>query len=96
MMKSRHRKARPIVYRRRDKLLIGKLCQVWEFSVLNVFIRTDLIVGWVDGVVKEVLTKGKKVDGKDVKASKAEPKIVLASNSSGKICVHKVDSCFYE
>lgn len=52
--------------------------------------------GYVDGKVQEVLTKGKKVDGKDVKASKDDPKIVLKSNSSGKICVHKPDACFYE
>jgi len=43
-----------------------------------------------------VLTKGKKVDGKDVKASKDDPKIVMKSNSSGKICVHKPDACFYD
>ena len=52
--------------------------------------------GWVDGKVVEVLKKGKKVDGKDVKASKDEPKIVLKSNSSGKICVHKVDNCYFD
>ena len=52
--------------------------------------------GYVDGKVKEVLTKGKSVDGKSVKASRNDPKIVLLSNSSGKICVHKPDACFYE
>lgn len=52
--------------------------------------------GYVDGSVEEVLTSGKTVDGKSVKASKGDPKIVLKSNKSGKVCVHKPDSCFYE
>lgn len=52
--------------------------------------------GYVDGVVQEILTKAKNVDGKSVKASRNDPKIVLKSNSSGKICVHKPDACFYE
>lgn len=52
--------------------------------------------GWVDGEVVEVLTKGKQVDGKSVKASEDDPKIVLKSNSSGKICVHKPDACFFD
>ena len=52
--------------------------------------------GFVDGRVVEVLTEGKKVDGKDVKASDQDPKIVLKSNSSGKICVHKPEACFYD
>jgi len=52
--------------------------------------------GYVDGEVTELLTSGKKVDGKDVKASKADPKIVMKSSSLGKICVHKPEACFYE
>jgi hypothetical protein len=52
--------------------------------------------GYVDGEVTEVLTSGKKVDGKDVKASKQDPRIVTKSNNSGKICVHKPEACFYE
>jgi len=52
--------------------------------------------GYVDGEVVEVLTEGKDVDGKSVKASKDDPKIVLKSSSSGKICVHKPDACFYD
>jgi len=52
--------------------------------------------GYVEGKVQEVLTKGKTVDGKSVKASESDPKIVLKSNSSGKICVHKPDACFYD
>ena len=52
--------------------------------------------GYVDGKVQEILTKSKTVDGKSVKASKNDPKIVLKSSSSGKICVHKPDACFYD
>lgn len=53
--------------------------------------------GIVEGTVQEVLTQGKSVDGKNVKASKDDPKIVLKSSAkSGKICVHKPDACFYD
>ena len=52
--------------------------------------------GYVDGKVQEILTKDKSVDGKSVKASDDDPKIVLKSKKSGKICVHKPDACFYE
>lgn len=52
--------------------------------------------GYVDGEVVEVLKQDKNVDGKKVKASEKDPKIVLKSSSSGKICVHKPDACFYE
>ena len=52
--------------------------------------------GWVDGEVVEVVKSGKKVDGKQVKASMDDPKIVLKSNSSGKICVHKVDNVYFD
>jgi len=52
--------------------------------------------GYVDGEVLEVLTSGEKVDGKDVKASKTDPRLVLKSASSGKTCVHKPEACFYD
>ncbi|KAI7213026.1 hypothetical protein KC333_g6804 [Hortaea werneckii] len=52
--------------------------------------------GFVNGTVTEILTSGKKVDGKDVKASKSDPRLVMKSDSSGKVCVHKPDACFYE
>lgn len=52
--------------------------------------------GWVDGKVVEVLKKGKSVDGKQVKASQDDPKVVLKSNSSGKICVHKIDNVYFD
>jgi len=52
--------------------------------------------GFVEGKLTEVLTEGKEVDGKSVKASEKDPKLVLESDSSGKICVHKPDACFYD
>ena len=48
--------------------------------------------GWIDGKVVEVLKTNKTIEGKQVKASKDDPRIVLKSNSSGKICIHKVDN----
>lgn len=33
---------------------------------------------------------------KQVKASQDDPKVVLESNSSGKICVHKVDNVYFD
>lgn len=52
--------------------------------------------GYVDGEVVEILKKGKTVDGKSVKASPSDVKIVLKSNKSGKICVHKPSACYYD
>lgn len=52
--------------------------------------------GYVDGSVEEILTKQKSVNGKTVKASEKDPRLVLKSSSSGKICVHKPEACFYE
>lgn len=52
--------------------------------------------GYVDGEVVEIVTKEKKVDGKKVKASEKDPRIVLKSNKSGKICVHKAEAVYFE
>ncbi|KAK5730074.1 hypothetical protein LTR15_000008 [Elasticomyces elasticus] len=52
--------------------------------------------GYVDGTVVEIITAGKKVNGKNVKASDKDPRVVLKSDSSGKICVHKPEACFYD
>lgn len=41
--------------------------------------------GYVEGEVMEILHKDKTVDGKSVKASEDDPKIVLKSKSSGKV-----------
>lgn len=51
--------------------------------------------GWIDGTVVEVLKSAKDVDGKHVKASKDDPRIVLKSNKSGKVAVHKVESVYF-
>ncbi|KAF2209322.1 hypothetical protein CERZMDRAFT_47250 [Cercospora zeae-maydis SCOH1-5] len=53
--------------------------------------------GYVDGKVKEILRKSKRIDGgKQVKASADDPKIVLISNKSGKTCIHKPEACYYD
>jgi hypothetical protein len=52
--------------------------------------------GWVEGKVVEVLKAGKNVEGKQVKATKDDPRIVLKSNSSGKICVHKPNNVYFD
>jgi hypothetical protein len=49
--------------------------------------------GYVDGEVVEVLHKGKTVDGKSVKASEDDPKLVLKSKSSGKVSVVVIVPC---
>jgi hypothetical protein len=51
--------------------------------------------GYIDGEVVEVLYEEKEVDGKKVKASKEDPRVVLKSASSGKICVHKPDAVYF-
>lgn len=52
--------------------------------------------GWVDGEVVEIVTKQKTVEGKQIKASEDDPRLVLKSNSSGKICVHKPDNIYFD
>jgi len=52
--------------------------------------------GFVDGKVVEILTSAKKVDGKQVKASEKDPRVVMKSGKSGKVCVHKPTACFYD
>ncbi|KAF3763110.1 hypothetical protein M406DRAFT_331675 [Cryphonectria parasitica EP155] len=51
--------------------------------------------GWVEGEVVEIARTTKSVDGKQVKASKDDPKVVLKSKS-GKICVHKPDNVYFD
>jgi hypothetical protein len=53
------------------------------------------LAGYTDGEVVEVAYEDKEVDGKKIKASKEEPQIVLKSESSGKICVHKPDAVYF-
>ncbi|KAK5703297.1 hypothetical protein LTR97_004246 [Elasticomyces elasticus] len=52
--------------------------------------------GYVDGKVVEILTAARKINGKNVKASEKDPRVVMKSESSGKICVHKPEACFYD
>ena len=52
--------------------------------------------GFVKGKVEDILTEEQEVDGKKVKASEKDPRIVLKSDSSGKICVHKPEACYYD
>lgn len=52
--------------------------------------------GWVKGEVIEILTKNKKVENKDVKATKEDPRLVLKSDYSGKTCVHKPDNLYFD
>jgi hypothetical protein len=52
--------------------------------------------GYIDGEVVEVVYEEKQVDGKKVKASKEDPRVVLKSDASGKICVHKPAAVYFE
>lgn len=52
--------------------------------------------GFVDGEVVEILREEKEVDGKNVKASDDDPRLVLKSNKSGKICVHKPEAVYFK
>lgn len=52
--------------------------------------------GYVSGKLVEVLKSDQTIDGKSHKASAKDPKLVLESDSSGKICVHKPETCFYD
>jgi hypothetical protein len=52
--------------------------------------------GYVDGEVVEVVYEEKEVEGQKVKASKEDPRVVLKSAASGKICVHKPDVVFFD
>ena len=52
--------------------------------------------GYVEGSVLDVLTEETTVNGKTVKATKAEPRIKIKSHgASGKICVHKPDNLHF-
>ncbi|KAI1608574.1 hypothetical protein EDD37DRAFT_653815 [Exophiala viscosa] len=52
--------------------------------------------GFTDGTVVEVLKSGKEVDGKQVKASKDDPRIVVKSSKSGKTATHKAESVYFD
>ncbi|PNS18143.1 hypothetical protein CAC42_3588 [Sphaceloma murrayae] len=53
--------------------------------------------GWVEGEVIEVVKTKKTVEGKDVKGSADDPRIVLRSHGpSKKVAVHKADAVFFD
>jgi hypothetical protein len=52
--------------------------------------------GIVDGEVVEVLYEEKTVEGQLVKGSKEDPYVVVKSDVSGKICVHKPDALYFD
>ncbi|KAH7061682.1 hypothetical protein BKA63DRAFT_392401, partial [Paraphoma chrysanthemicola] len=59
-------------------------------------VQWKALPGYVDGVVVEVVYTEKKVDGKNVKASKEDPHVVLKSDASGKICIHKPEAVYFD
>lgn len=61
----------------------------------NKNVHWKALPGWVHGEVVEIVTSSKSVQGKQVKASKGDPRIVLKSKS-GKICVHKPDNVYFD
>ena len=84
---SKHDKADPPAQQASAKRLPKKNTNVWWKAM----------PGWVDGKVVEILKSNKEVDGKQVKASKDDPRIVLKSNAkSGKICVHKPEAVYFD
>ncbi|EDU50642.1 repeatdomain containing protein [Pyrenophora tritici-repentis] len=52
--------------------------------------------GYISGEVVEVLYEEKEVDGKKVEASKEDPRLVLKTDSTGKICVHKPEAVYFD
>ncbi|KAI8628950.1 hypothetical protein F5Y19DRAFT_476040 [Xylariaceae sp. FL1651] len=52
--------------------------------------------GYVDGEVVGILREAKEVDRKTIEASENEPRIVLKSSTSEKICVHKPDALYFD
>lgn len=58
-------------------------------------VQWHALPGYVDGEVVEVVYEEKEVQGKKVKASKEDPRVVLRSEKSGKICVHKPEAVYF-
>jgi len=52
--------------------------------------------GYIDGEVVEVVYNETKVEGKKIKASKEDPRVVLKSASSGKVCVHRPEAVYFD
>jgi hypothetical protein len=51
---------------------------------------------FVDGGVIEVVYEETKVEGKSVKASKQDPRIVMMSDASGKTCVYEPEAVYFD
>lgn len=58
-------------------------------------VQWKALPGYVDGEVVEILTAEKEVEGKSVRATDADPRIVLKSSKSGKVCVHKPEAVYF-
>ncbi|KAF2442248.1 hypothetical protein P171DRAFT_64394 [Karstenula rhodostoma CBS 690.94] len=69
-----------------DKTRVPKVGQKVQWKALP---------GLVDGDVVEVAYEETTIEGKAVKASKEDPRIVLRSSSSGKIAVHKPEAVYF-
>jgi hypothetical protein len=52
--------------------------------------------GYVEGEVVEMVYDRREVEGKTVKGSNNDPRIVLKSSSSGKIATHKPEAVFFD
>lgn len=52
--------------------------------------------GYAKGEVVEVLYEEKEVEGKKAEASKEDPRLVLKTDSSGKLAVHKPEDCYFD
>ena len=50
--------------------------------------------GWVHGEVLEVATEAKEVEGKKVRGSQEDPRIVLRADS-GKVCAHRAGAVYF-
>lgn len=59
-------------------------------------VQWHALPGYVDGEVVEVVYEQKTVEGKTVKGSNEDPRIVLRSKSSGKIAVHKPEAVYFD
>jgi hypothetical protein len=59
-------------------------------------VQWHALPGYVDGEVVEVVYEEKEIEGKKVEASKEDPRIVLKSEASGKICVHKPSAVYFD
>lgn len=52
--------------------------------------------GYAKGEVVEVLYEEREVEGKKAEASKEDPRLVLKTDSSGRLAVHKPEDCYFD